>query len=93
MVEKATFKPDFSHIYFVYLNKKQSSKTAINYHTNKTNNLNTNIDAINKITLEVLHANSLYSFAQAIEKHENKMSIVLKRQQLKKPCFLILTVK
>jgi hypothetical protein len=25
---------------------------------------------------------------QAIEKHENKMSIVLKRQQLKKPCFL-----
>jgi hypothetical protein len=46
---------------FVYLNKKQSS--IANYQTNKTNNLNTNIDAINKITLEVLHANSLHSFA------------------------------
>jgi hypothetical protein len=31
---------------FVYLNKKQSS--IANYQTNKTNNLNTNIDAINK---------------------------------------------
>lgn len=89
MVEKATFKPDFSqHIYFIYLNKKQSSKTAIaNYQTNKTNNLNTSIDAINKITLEVLHANSLYSFAQAIEKHENKMSIVLKTTTVKEALF------
>ncbi|WP_339920578.1 GYDIA family GHMP kinase [uncultured Flavobacterium sp.] len=89
IVEKTTFKPDFSqHIYFVYLNKKQSSKTAIaNYQTNKTNNLNTNIDAINKITLEVLHANSLHSFAQAIEKHENKMSIVLKTTTVKEALF------
>jgi hypothetical protein len=49
MVEKATSNQTSQHIYFVYLNKKQSSKTAIaNYHTNKTNNLNTSIDAINK---------------------------------------------
>jgi hypothetical protein len=39
-----------------------------------------------KITLEVLHANK-FTFAQAIEKHENKMSIVLKRQQLKNTVF------
>jgi len=89
IVEKATFKPDFSqHIYFVYLNKKQSSKTAIaNYQTNKTNSLNKSIDAINKITLEVLHANSLHSFAQAIEKHETKMSIVLETTTVKEALF------
>lgn len=89
IIEKATFKPDFSqHIYFVYLNKKQSSKTAIaNYQTNKTNNRDKSIDAINKITLEVLHANSLYSFAQAIEKHETKMSIVLKTTTVKEALF------
>jgi hypothetical protein len=51
---------NFSHIYFVYLNKNKQTAIA-NYHTNKTNNLNTNIDAINNT--EVLHAIAL-PFAQ-----------------------------
>jgi hypothetical protein len=36
-VDKVSFNPGFENIYFVYLNKKQSSKTAIaNYQNNKT---------------------------------------------------------
>jgi hypothetical protein len=49
IVEKVTFIDFSENIYFVYLNKKQSSKTAIaNYQTNKTNNINTSIDATTK---------------------------------------------
>ncbi|WP_016988215.1 GYDIA family GHMP kinase [Flavobacterium sp. ACAM 123] len=89
IVQKVTFKPAFSqHIYFVYLNKKQSSKTAIaTYQNNKTKNLNKSIDAINKITLEVLNANSLPAFAQAIEKHEYKMSTILEITTVKELLF------
>jgi hypothetical protein len=38
IVDKVSFNPGFKeNIYFVYLNKKQSSKTAIaNYQNNKT---------------------------------------------------------
>ncbi|PKH67069.1 GHMP kinase [Flavobacterium sp. ALD4] len=89
IVEKVTFKPDFSnHIYFVYLNRKQSSKTAIaNYLANKASNLNKNIAENNKITLEVLHANTLHSFARAIEKHEAKMSVILETTTVKEALF------
>jgi mevalonate kinase len=88
-IEKVTFKPDFlNHIYFVYLNRKQSSKTAIaNYLANKASTLNKNIAENNKITLEVLHANTLHSFAQAIEKHEAKMSIILETTTVKEALF------
>jgi hypothetical protein len=49
---------------FIFI-KKQSSKTAIaNYQNNKTKNINKSIDAISKITLEILHATTLH---QAIE--------------------------
>jgi mevalonate kinase len=69
IVDKVSFNPGFKeNIYFVYLNKKQSSKTAIaNYQNNKTKNINKSIDAISKITLEILHATTLHFFSQAIE--------------------------
>ncbi|MEZ7500018.1 GYDIA family GHMP kinase [Flavobacterium sp. Arc3] len=89
IVEKVTFKPNFTqHIYFVYLNMKQSSKTAIaNYQATKTRDLNKNIDSINKITLKALQANTLHSFAQAIESHETKMSIILETTTAKEALF------
>jgi mevalonate kinase len=63
IVDKVSFNPFKENIYFVYLNKKQSSKTAIaNYQNNKTKNINKSIDAISKITLEILHA-TLHFFA------------------------------
>ena len=89
-VERVSFNPEFKeNIYFVYLNKKQSSKAAIaNYQNNKTKNINKSIDAINKITLEVLRATTLHSFAQAIEKHEAKMSTILETTTVKEALFL-----
>jgi mevalonate kinase len=91
-VEKVSFNPDFTdNLYFVYLNKKQSSKSAIAaYNMNKKNNLPRTIALNDIITSEVLNAATLPSFATAIQKHEVQMSNILETQTIKNLCFLIL---
>jgi mevalonate kinase len=89
VVEKVVFNPSFTKdIYFVYLNKKQSSKTAITaYNTNKKANLAKTIALNDKITFEALKATSLTSFISAIEKHEADMSNILEMQTVKESLF------
>jgi mevalonate kinase len=89
MVEKVNFIPAFTeNIHFVYLNKKQSSKAAItSYNINKKNNLAKTIALNDKITFEVLHANTLQAFAFAMEKHEAEMSSILEIQTVKEAMF------
>jgi mevalonate kinase len=89
VIECLSFDPFFKeNIYFVYLNKKQSSKTAIaNYHANKTKDLNKCIDAVNQITLDASTASTINSFAQAIKKHEAKMSTILETKTVKEELF------
>jgi mevalonate kinase len=88
-VENISFNPDYTDaIYFVYLNKKQNSKTAIaNYQNNKSANLEKSIAVITKITAEVLRAKSINTFAAAIEKHEAEMSSVLETSTIKESLF------
>jgi mevalonate kinase len=88
-VEKVSFNPDFTdNLYFVYLNKKQSSKSAIAaYNMNKKNNLPRTIALNDTITSEVLNATTIQSFAAAIQKHEVQMSIVLETQTIKESLF------
>ena len=89
IVEKVHFNPDFTdNIYFIYLNKKQSSKSAIAaYNTNKKNNLARTIAVNDVITFEVLNATTIQSFAAAIQKHEVQMSIILETQTIKESLF------
>ncbi|HEX9152597.1 MAG TPA: GYDIA family GHMP kinase, partial [Flavobacterium sp.] len=89
VVEKVIFRPSFTeNIYFVYLNKKQSSKNAIAaYNINKKNNLAKTIVLNDKTTFEVLKATTLKSFALAIEKHEAEMSNILEMQTVKESLF------
>jgi mevalonate kinase len=89
IVEKVAFSPLFTeNIYFIYLNKKQSSKNAIaSYNINKKNNLDRTIVLNDKITFEVLKATTVKSFALAIEKHEAEMSIILEMQTVKESLF------
>ncbi|WP_035668472.1 GYDIA family GHMP kinase [Flavobacterium sp. 83] len=89
IVEKVIFSPQFTeNIYFVYLNKKQSSKTAIaSYNINKKNNLDRTIAINDKITFEVLKATTVKSFAAALEKHETEMSIILEMETVKESLF------
>ena len=88
-VEKVVFDPVFtSNIYFVYLNKKQSSKTAIAaYHRNKKNNLAETIAKIDCITQEILIASNVQSFAKAITKHELAISAIIETPTVKDTLF------
>ena len=88
-VENVKFQPNFTDtIYFVYLNKKQDSKTAIaNYQKNKTDNFEKSIETINKLTTEVLYAKTVSSFAHALEKHEAEMSSILETTTVKENLF------
>lgn len=89
LAEAVSFNPDFtSNIYYVYLNKKQNSKAAINaYYNNKNQNLAQNITDNNKITAAVLNAKTLQEFAHAIEKHEIHLSNILEIQTIKEIAF------
>jgi mevalonate kinase len=87
-VEKVMFNPEFTDsIYFVYLNKKQSSKTAIeNYYKNKKN-LDIDFQIINEITTAVLNSNSLEEFCDLLDKHEKVMSEILELPMVKENLF------
>ncbi|MWB95789.1 GHMP kinase [Flavobacterium sp. GA093] len=89
VVEQISFNPDFTkNLYFVYLNKKQSSKAAINaYYNNKNTQLAKSITVNNKITAEILNAKSLKEFAIALEKHEIHLSNILEIQTIKEMIF------
>ncbi|MFH7012020.1 GYDIA family GHMP kinase [Flavobacterium sp. FlaQc-52] len=89
VVEPVTFNPDFTqNLFFVYLNKKQSSKTAINaYYNNKNQNLANSITENNKITETALKAKTLTEFAYALEKHETHLSNILELETIKEIAF------
>jgi mevalonate kinase len=87
--DAVVFAPNFTDsIYFVYLNKKQSSKTAIaNYQKNKTTDTEKNISKIDKLTQEIIHAKSSNAMAVAIAKHESIMSSILETPTVKENLF------
>lgn len=89
VVEKVNFNPEFTkNIFFVYLNKKQSSKVAINaYYNNKNENLAENILDNNKITKAILEAKTLNEFAHFVEKHEIHLSNILELETIKEIAF------
>lgn len=89
IVEKVTFEPEFFHnLYFVYLDKKQSSKSAIaNYYNIKNNCLTENISDIDLLTQQTLKAKSLQEFAATLQEHETKMSTILEMETVKEFLF------
>lgn len=88
VIEKVVFDPDFKqNIYFVYLNQKQSSKTAIANYRKNSNDLTLIIPKINTITNEVLNAKSITSFAKTLENHESILSEILNTKTTKQILF------
>ena len=87
-VEIVNYNPVFSdNLYFVYLNQKQSSKSAIAAYYKKQNNLSTIFPEINKITVEITKAIPLERFQELLQKHENIMSEVLEIPTVKNSLF------
>lgn len=88
-VEPVIFNPDFTeNIHFVYLNKKQNSKTAIQaYNKHKDQNLSKSVAENNKITKAILNAKTLKEFAYAVEKHEIHLSNIMEIKTIKEIAF------
>jgi len=89
IVEKVIFAPIFSeNLYFVYLEKKQSSNAAItSYVENKNRELSKLIVKNDSITEKVLNSKTLEEFAFALEKHEAEMSLILEMETIKESIF------
>jgi mevalonate kinase len=88
VIEVPDFHPDFTeHLYFVYLNKKQSSKTAIAAYYNKQNDISVIIPSIDRITGAIINAPNLGTFAFQLENHESEMKEVLEMQTVKEAMF------
>ena len=78
VVETIDFHPDFTDkIYFIYLNKKQSSKEAIASYLEKQGSIENTIIKINAITETIANSKEVKEFALALQKHEIEMSNVL----------------
>ncbi len=87
-VENISFHPNFTqNIYFVYLNRKQSSKAAIASYLDKQGNIATTIKTINAITKTVVNSTEPKEFAHALLQHEIEMSSVLELQTVQEALF------
>jgi len=87
-VETIRFKPAFSDkIHFVYLNKKQNSKSAIASYYKKQGDVDKSIGIINKITNAVVNSQEAKEFALELQKHEIELSNILKMQTIKEALF------
>ena len=87
-VEKIIFKPSFSkHIYFVYLNQKQSSRAAIVAYRNKQQDLSDFLPVFDAISTDILKTKQLHDFEFIIQKHEAIMSQLLEMDTAKERLF------
>lgn len=88
VIETVNFSPDFTNkIFFVYLNKKQNSKSAIASYYGKTGNYEKSITTINTITEAVIAAKTAKEFAIVLQKHEIEMSTILELSTVQEALF------
>lgn len=88
VVTAVNFQPDFTDkIYFIYLNKKQNSKSAIASYYGKKGNVEKAISKINSITDIVISATTPEEFALALQDHEIEMSNILELATIKEALF------
>ena len=88
-ITQVVFEPEFAkNLYFVYLNQKRNSKSAIaEYHSNKTNQLTDYIATIDTLTQDIIAANNIDVFTQLLHQHETLLSALLKTETVKNALF------
>ena len=88
IVTAVNFNPSFTDkINFVYLNRKQNSRTAIAAYYNNLGDIGKTIPIINKITQTIIDADEVKKFAIALQKHEIEMSNILETKTVKEALF------
>ena len=87
-VDTIPFLPSFKDtLYFVYLNKKQSSKQAIANYRQRQFDTDALVQKISEITKEMISTPQLSTFETLMEKHENLLAEVLKMPPIKAQLF------
>lgn len=88
VVAQVDFNPSFSNcIYFVYLNKKQDSKKAINYYLKNKLETANYILKINEISDQILRSKTASEFEILLQQHENYLSEILNQKTVKELLF------
>lgn len=82
------FNPKFKeHIHFVYLNQKQSSKSAISNYVTQRHKAGPILSKINTITYQAIDCTEAKAFAKLMGQHEILMSDVLETKTVQETIF------
>jgi len=88
VVKRIAFHPNYSNkIHFVYLNRKQNSKSAVLAYFNNHNDIGKTIPIINRITKAVIAAKDAKTFALELKKHEIELSAILELHTVQEALF------
>ena len=93
IINEVSFKPPFyEKIYFIYLNKKQSSISEVeNYKNNKVSE--SVINEISNITSMILQCKSIEAYDKLIESHELIISNLISKPTIKAVSYTHLTLR
>lgn len=87
LVNHTAFNPSFkSHLYFVYLNRKQNSRESIATYKEKIIPINA-IEKATQLTKDIIDAQDLETFCKLIETHENLIGTLMNLTPVKKQLF------
>lgn len=88
IIKNIDFKPNFTNnIYFVYLNQKQNSRSAIASYRKKQCDLKDAIAIVDSITANIINCNDNEIFKNNIKDHENILSNILQLETVKESLF------
>jgi len=88
VVEQVSFEPSFKDkLFFIYLNKKQNSRSAISSYIGKNSQVEQSVSMINAITEAVIAAKEPKDFAVALQRHEIELSNILELATVKETLF------
>ena len=86
-IESVNFFPEFhKNLFFIYLGKKQSSKSEIEYF-DKINISSEYIFKVNRITEKMIKCNNVTDFQNLLNQHEKILSKVLNKKSIKEELF------
>jgi mevalonate kinase len=87
-IQTIDFNPKFKDsLYFVYLNKKQNSRDAINVYRKNTFDLSEAVTLINDITKSIINCKTLAEFEALITQHEHIIGNIIKQKPIKERLF------
>lgn len=82
------FRPTFiDNLYFVYLNKKQSTIAGIDYYTEKVKGKKALANTLTDLTETIVECTNLKSFSEVIDEHEVVLSKALGLKTIKEEVF------